>query len=269
MKEGFIANLKMLESAHGLDAQALKRRQDQVVSDLLQLVPQLMELRVSEPQVTLMPVASSLWLHLTLVPRRQALLFDAAANPKEASLRHEVLLVRKAISKAPLQARIAANDLVEWATGPRQTRLDPVHELAFRRARQQWLMENETGQLCLAFPDAPRYLTDERSCRIRGMVEVVSTTFFGLRHVEIYFENAELPEVPAGGRLRVLQTRRADDSVPTSSAAEPETLLARCVEMDVTVHRCLLTKRPIGAVASKLRQAASWASGEASARQQR
>lgn len=256
MKEGFVANLKMLQSTHGLDAQALKRRQDQVVSDLLQLVPQLMELRVTEPHVTLMPIENSLWLHLILVPRRQALLFDAAANPKQASLRHEVLLVRNAISKAPLQARIAATELVEWATGPRETRLDPVHELAFRRARQQWTIENDSGQLCLAFPDARRYLVDD-TCRIRGTVEYVSIDSVGLRQVEIFAKNADAPEVPLGGRIKLGQMRPLNRPVSTCGPARPKVQLADTLELSVTLLRCVLTRRPIGAIATTLPEGAS------------
>ena len=250
MKEGFIADLKMLQFAQGMDVQALKRRQDQVVSDLLQLVPQLTELRVTEPRVALVAGDNSFWLRLALTPRRQALLFDIAANPKEASLHQEVALIRKAICRAPLQARIAANELLDWAAGPMQSRLDPVHELIFRRSKQQWSIENESGQLCLAFVNVPRYSIDKVSCRIRGTVEYVSIRSIGLRNVEIFAKNAADSEIPQGGRLRVAQPHLVTEPAHNFAPKKPEVRLAHVVELGATLHRCLLTRRPLGAIAT-------------------
>jgi len=247
--EGFIADLHILRSNGGVEVQQLARREKEVISELYHLVPELSELVVSELKVRVDCRDNEWWLHLALLPRHQGILIDLTKNSKKASLRQEVQLVRQSISKAPLRVRLASDGLMAWAVGDRTSRLDPVHELVYRRSRQQWLIENETGQLCLPFADVPRYLVDEAPCRIRGRVEFVSTRTIGLSHVEVVTRETAEPAVLKDGCLKVMRANLKSHE----SISSPETMGGALPGQDVnivaTIHRCLLTRRPVGAIA--------------------
>jgi hypothetical protein len=248
--EGFIADLHILRSNGGIEVQQLARREKEVISELYRLVPELSELVVSELKVRIDCRDNEWWLHLALLPRHQGILIDLTKNSKRASLRQEVQLVRQSISKTPLRVRLASDGLMAWAVGDRTSRLDPVHELVYRRSRQQWLIENETGQLCLPFADVPRYLVDEAPCRIRGRVEFVSTRTVGLSQVEVTTTETSEPQVLQDGRLKVIRGNPKSIDVTSSPETMAALLPGHDVNMVATIHRCLLTRRPVGAIAS-------------------
>jgi hypothetical protein len=254
VNEGFIADLKMLQPEGGSEPQQLLRRQNDMLLDLYRLVPRLAALSHSELRATWIARSETWWLRLELVPRRQGLLFDplSRSHSRPASLHDEAQLVRNDLAESPLRARQAAAGLKRWADSDIPAPLHADHEMAYRRSKSQWIMESESGQLCLVFPEAPRYRVDPEPCQVRGMVASVSLRTIELKRV--WSESADrlsakkeqtsslrvIPRATDGGQQRVVPWRLAQDVRPG------EMLL-----VNATLYRCLLSNRVIGAIAAE------------------
>jgi len=239
-----------------MESERLQQRQNQVVADLCRLVPRMSTLSYGELCLAWAAHSDSWWLRLGLAPRRQGLLFDPLTRSRSRpnSLVEEAKLCWRDIEESPLQALRAARGLMRWAAfAETSSPLDPLHELAYRRSKQQWQIESECGQLTLAFPDCPRYIADSPPAEVCGVIETMSTRAITLRQPN--FINADPSRTGANlpNRLRVVPpatSPRSERSIPWLAAQEarPETLLA----LTVTLHRCLVSKRVIGAIVTEL-----------------
>ena len=166
------AYLKMQQPAGGAPPEQLVRRQAQMLLDLCRYLRRLSNLWHGELQTTWIARANDIWLRLELVPRKQGLLFDplVKSRSRPATLLDEAELLRKELQALPMYAKQAAAGFKEWAAQEVPTPIDPMHEMAYRRSKTQWIMEVDTGQRCLDFPEVERYKVDAQSCQITGKI---------------------------------------------------------------------------------------------------
>jgi hypothetical protein len=252
VNEGFIADLKMLQPVGGSEPHQLLRRQNDMLLDLYRLVPRLAALSYSELRATWIARSETWWLRLELVPRRQGLLFDplSRSRSRPASLLDEAQVVRKDVAESPLRARQALAGLKKWADSKIPAPLQPDYEMAYRRSKAQWIFESESGQLCLEFPEAPRYKVDSEPCQVAGLVASVSLRAIELKHAwsdcanqlsatKVRIPSLRLiPRAAHEGGHRAAPWRLAQDVRP-----------GEMLSVDVTLYRCLLSSRVVGAIA--------------------
>src|SRR2546423_10376315 len=248
MKGVFIADLKMIPCSARIDAQRLMSRQADLLRDLHCLVPRLANLCFGTLDVSWVVNQDACWLRLQLVPR-QRLLFDplGASHSRPGSLPEEARLVWTDICDSQLRALQADSGLVTWSNSETRTPPDPLHEMEFRRSRAQWIFEAESGQQRVQFPQAPRYLVDEEPCKIHGVVDAVLRSALVLRQARI--EPTHGPTVALQGQLRI-----APDNSDTPRRREARwqltlgALPGSSLSLPVVLHRCLLSRRVVGAV---------------------
>ncbi|GAB4566588.1 MAG: hypothetical protein Tsb007_39650 [Rhizobacter sp.] len=234
-----------------MESERLQQRQNQVVADLCRLVQRMSTLSYGELNLSWAAHSDSWWLRLGLAPRRQGLLFDplARSRSRPGSMVEEAKLLWRDIEASPMRALLAARGLMKWATfAAAPSPLDPQHELAYRRSKQQWQLESECGQLTLAFADCPRYIADPLPVEICGVIETMSMRVITLRQPKFINDDDARTGANLPSRLRVVPPAtgpRSERSIPWHAVQEarPETLLA----LTVTLHRCLVSKRVIGA----------------------
>ena len=255
MNEGFIGDLMMLQPQGGSDPHLLLQRQNEVLRDLSFLARKLANLSYGELRATWTVRFDTWWLHLELVPRRQGLLFDPLSRgcSRAASLREEAMLVRKEIAESPLRAQLAAAAFKRWVESEVPEPLHEDHEMASRRSRSQWIMESESGQLCLVFPETPRYKVDSAPCQVSG-----TTAWVSMHAIELTQLACTEFEGNSGGRLGRLARLRVIPSVNSDATKRrlPWTLATQVRPGDrlvlvVTLQRCVLSNRVVGAVLSE------------------
>ena len=170
MKGVFIADLKMIPCSARIDAQRIMSRQADLLRDLYCLVPRLANLCFGTLDVSWVVNQDACWLRLQLVPR-QRLLFDplGASHSRPRSLPDEARLVWTDIRSSNIHTLQAASGLERWSKNEMPAPPDPLHEMAFRLSRKQWIFEAESGQLSLEFPEVPRYVVDKGPSEIHGI----------------------------------------------------------------------------------------------------
>jgi hypothetical protein len=183
------------------------------------------------------------------------LLFDplSCRRPRPASLREEAQLIRKDLAESPLRARQAAAGFKQWVDSAILSPLPEDHKMAYRRSRSQWIIESESGQLCLAFPEAPRYRVDHAPCQVTGTVASVSLQAIELTHVAFTEVEGLLPRKPhRHDRLRVVPCVTTDMMRPSPSWCHAGFVRpGEKIVLVVTLHRCVLSNRVIGAVTAE------------------
>jgi hypothetical protein len=252
MKGIFIADLKVLPCRSRVDADRLAARQVDIVRELCQLVPRLADLHFGTLDHQWVFGDDSCWLRLQLVPRRYSLFDPLSAPPsKPRSLQDEARLVWTDICNSRLRTLQAASGLERWSRFSTPTPLDPLHELAFRLSRRQWIFEAESGQLCLEFPEVPRYLVDHDPSQIHGVVDAVFSRAIVMRQARIGPSDIASSVITLPGPLRIVPDRNGAEpkrGVPwqlTSQVSPGESL-----SLPAKLHRCRLSRRVVGAVAS-------------------
>lgn len=249
----FIADLKLLPAKGSIDVERVLARQGDLVRDLYCLVPRLASLCFGELRTSWIVATDACWLRLQLVPR-QRILFDplAPGRTRPRSLPDEARLLWEEICNSKLRALQAARGLEKWASNT-DTPADPLHEMAFRRAKTQWTFESEAGQASVVFPEVPRYLVDDAPSEVSGIVDSVLPRAVVLRHVTARLVGESTPSIALRGSLRVVPCH---DRVVVKRATPWPLVLkvwpGKPLSMPVTLHRCLLSRRVIGAVAHEV-----------------
>jgi hypothetical protein len=252
MKGVFIADLKMLPCSGRIDAQRLMSRQADLLRDLYCLVPRLASLCFGTLDVSWVLGHDACWLRLQLVPRQRPLFDLVIARSTPKSLPDEARLVWADICDSHLRALQAASGLEKWSKSETPTVLDPLLDMAFRRSREQWTFEVESGQLCLEFPEVPRYLIDEAPSEVHGIVDAVFSRALILRQVRIGPSDVASAGISLQGPLRIAPDR--NDMPPNwGSPCQPRLQVwpGRNISLPATLCRCLLSRQIIGAVAQE------------------